>query len=129
MKFGMRKGHKMDALFEAMGFHRVDKNCTGCECGEDCEGIDAGLDSDEEDFWMPSFFQVKLAAAFPEPDLYKRVRAFLKEEEIDFEPDDSDKRVDGLVDDVDQLRHDLEVVQVKIKRLENWTSYEDEKEQ
>ena len=39
--------------------------------------------------------------------------------------DEEDEPVPSLEDQVDQLRHDLEVARVKIRRLEEWTSYED----
>jgi len=39
--------------------------------------------------------------------------------------DEEDEPVPSLEDQVDQLRHDLEVARVKIRRLQEWTSYEE----
>ena len=60
-------------------------------------------------------------------DLPQMLQALLnavgfKDEE---ENGEEDEPVPSLEDQVDQLRHDLEVARVKIRRLEEWTSYED----
>lgn len=44
------------------------------------------------------------------------------------EKGEEDEPVSSLEDQVDQLRHDLEVAQVKIRRLQEWTSYKDAEE-